>query len=159
MDAIARVIHIGGAVVWAGGALFVALFVTPAARSAGPGAAPFMAALTRGRLATVMTWASLLTVGSGFWLWVLVFDGAPPSTLEGVAITVGAVAGLAALAVALGRQLPTIRGMRAVLDEIGGNPPTDDQAGRMMALRSRMMTNGNVLAALVATAVVGMALG
>lgn len=159
MDAIARVIHIGGAVVWAGGALFVALFVTPAAKSAGPGAAPFMAALTRGRLATVMTWASLLTVGSGLWLWVLVFDGAPPATVEGIAISVGAVAGLAALAVAIGRQLPTIRGMRAALDEIGDDPPTQDQAARMMALRSRMMANGNILGVLVAVAVVGMALG
>ena len=159
MDAIARVIHIGGAVVWAGGALFVALFVTPAARSAGPGAAPFMAALTRGRLATVMTWASLLTVGSGLWLWVLVVEGAPPATLEGIAISVGAVAGLAALALAIGLQLPTIRGMRAAIGEIGGNPPTEEQAGRMMALRSRMMTNGNILAVLVSIAVVGMALG
>lgn len=162
MQAVLRLIHIGDAVLWAGGALFLALFVSPAARAAGDGAGPFMGALVmKTRLMTVMTIASILTVGSGLWLWVETFGAMPPPGFKGVAISVGAVGGLLALGVALGMQRPTIVRLQGILGEVAANggPPNEDQMARLQAVRARMMRNGNLLAVCVGVAIVGMALG
>jgi uncharacterized membrane protein len=162
MQAVLRLIHIGDAFLWAGGALFLALFVTPAAKAAGDGAGPFMGALVmKTRLMTVMTIASILTVGSGLWLWVEAFGAMPPPGFKGVAISVGAVGGVLALGVALGMQRPTIVRLQGILGEVAGNggPPNEDQMARLQAVRARMMKNGNLLAVCVGVAIVGMALG
>jgi uncharacterized membrane protein len=156
-----NLIHVGGAVLWVGAALFVYLFVTPAARAAGEGAGPFMGALLRGRLSTVMTVASIATVASGIWLWVRRFEGAPSSDFSGAALSIGAVAGFVALYIALGRQLPTIKALRAQGAAVAaaGGPPTEEQAATMQQLRGQMATNGQMLAITGAIAVVAMALG
>lgn len=160
MHAALNLIHVASAMVWAGGALFVALFVTPAARSAGDGAGPFMGALSRGPLADVMTGVSVLTVGSGVWLWVRAFGGAPPGDVRGFAVGVGAIAGIVAMLIALFRQRPTVKAIQALVAEMssGDGPPSADQLGRMSVLRSRMMTTGNLLAVAAGIAVVGMGL-
>ena len=162
MQAVLRLIHIGDAVLWAGGALFLALFVSPAAKAAGDGAGPFMGALVmKTRLMNVMTIASLLTVGSGLWLWLDAFGAMPPAGFKGVAISVGALGGILALGVALGMQRPTIIEMQGLLGEVAGNtgPPTEDQMARLQVVRARMLRNGNLLAVCVAVAITGMALG
>lgn len=160
MHAIVEVVHVGSAFVWAGGAIFIAAFVGPAARAAGPGAGPFMGALlTRTRLLDVMTWLSILTVGAGIWLWVLDFQGNAPTGYKGAFITIGALAGISALGVALLRQRPTIVAMRSILLEAGDGPPSDEQQAELGQLRAAMTRNGNVLAVVVAIAIVGMAVG
>ncbi|MDX1449890.1 MAG: hypothetical protein R3246_12595 [Acidimicrobiia bacterium] len=153
-------VHVASAFVWAGGALFLTLFVGRAAQAAGPGAGPFMGALlTRTPLVDVMMWASLLTVGSGLWLWFLDFGGGMPSGWRGVVLSIGALAGISALALGLLRQRPTTLAMRQLALEMGGNPPTEVQAARMGELRAKMTNYGNVLAILVAVAITGMSLG
>lgn len=162
MHSVLRLIHIGDAIVWAGGALFLALFISPAAKAAGDGAGPFMGALVmKTRLMSVMTIASILTVGSGLWLWVDDFGAMPPAGFKGVAISIGALGGILALGVALGMQRPTVAELRSILGEVAGNggPPTDDQMARLQATRGRMLRNGNLLAVCVAVAITGMALG
>lgn len=162
MHATLNLIHVGSAVLWAGGGLFLALFVSRAAKAAGPAAAPFMGALvTQTRLADVMTWASLLTVGSGLWLWARRFGSEMPSGAAGVALSLGALAGIGALGFAVVRQRPTIVAMQSLLGEMAGNdgPPTEEQTTRMTTLRGQMTANGNILAILLAVAVAGMALG
>ena len=160
MHALLNVVHVSGAILWAGGTLFLWLFVTPAAKVAGDGAAPFMGALIRGRLSTIMTWAAVVTVGSGVWLWVRTYDVIPPATFQGVAITVGALGGLTAFVVGTFRQGPTIRAMRSTLAEMstGDGPPSAEQLQRMQQLRAAMTTYGNVLAVAVTVAMVGMGL-
>lgn len=155
-----NLIHVASAFIWAGGALFLALFVSRAAQAAGPAAGPFMGALlTRTRLVDAMMWASLLTVGSGAWLWTLDFGGAMPSGWKGVVLSIGALSGISALAFGLARQRPTILSMRQLVLDMGGNPPSDEQAVRMGALRAKMTGYGNILAVLMAIAITGMALG
>ena len=155
-----NLIHVASAFIWAGGTLFIALFVSRAAQAAGPGAGPFMGALlTRTRLVDALTWASILTVGSGAWLWTLDFGGNMPSGWKGVVLSIGALSGISALTFGLARQRPTILSMRQLVLDMGGNPPSDEQAARMGALRAKMTGYGNILASLVAVAITGMALG
>jgi len=156
-----NLIHVGGAVLWAGSALFVYLFLTPAAEAAGEAAGPFMAALTRGRLTMAMTIAAHATVLSGIWLWFLRFDGPPSSDLSGAALSIGALAGLTAFGIAMGRQLPTIKAMKAQGAAIAtaDGPPSAEQVAAMGELRARMATNARLLAFAVGVAVIGMALG
>lgn len=110
---------------------------------------------------TVMTIASILTVGSGLWLWVDAFGTMPPPGFKGVSISVGAVGGLVSLGVALGMQRPTIVRLQGILGEVAknGGPPTADQMTRLQVVRTRMIKNGNLLALCVGVAIVGMALG
>ena len=49
MQAAFNLVHVASAFVWAGGAIFLALFVSRAAQAAGPAAGPFMSALLTGR--------------------------------------------------------------------------------------------------------------
>ena len=160
MQSALNLVHVASAFIWAGGALFIALFVSRAAQAAGPAAGPFMGALlTRTRLADAMLWASLLTVGSGAWMWGRNFGGGMPGGWRGVALSVAALAGLGAFGLGLVRQRPTILAMQGLVIEMAGNPPTDAQAARMGELRGRMTTCGNALAVLVGIAITGMALG
>jgi uncharacterized membrane protein len=160
MQATLNLIHVGSAFIWAGGTLFIALFVSKASQAAGPAAGPFMGALlTRTRLADTMLWASLLTVGSGTWMWVRNYGGGMPGGWRGVALSIGALAGIGALGLGVLRQRPTILAMQSLVVEMAGNPPSEEQAARMGSLRGRMTTFGNALAVLVAIAIAGMALG
>ena len=154
-----NLIHVASAFIWAGGALFIALFVSRAAQAAGPAAGPFMGALlTRTRLADAMLWASLLTVGSGAWLWGIDFGTGMPTGWRGIVLPIAALAGISALVLGLARQRPTILSMQALVLEMAGNPPSEEQAARMGALRAKMTGYGNTLAVLVAIAITGMAL-
>ncbi|MFP5331721.1 MAG: hypothetical protein ACLGHX_05105 [Acidimicrobiia bacterium] len=153
-------VHVASAFIWAGGTLFIALFVSRAAQAAGPAAGPFMGALlTKTRMADAMLWASLFTVGSGAWLWTLDFGGSMPSGWKGVVLSIGALSGISALVFGLARQRPTILTMRQLVVDMGGNPPTEEQAARMGALRAKMIGYGNILAVLIAVAITGMSLG
>lgn len=155
-----NLIHVAGAFIWAGGTLFIALFVSRAAQAAGPAAGPFMGALlTKTRLADAMLWSSLLTVGSGAWMWVRNFGGGMPGGLRGAALSIAALAGIGALVLGLSRQRPTILAMQQLILDMAGAPPSEAQAARMGTLRSTMTRYGNALAILMAVAITGMALG
>ena len=160
MQAALNLVHVASAFIWAGGAIFLALFVSRAAQAAGPAAGPFMGALlTRTPLADVMLGASFLTVGSGAWLWVRAFGGEMPSGWRGAALSIGALAGIAALTLGLARQRPTILAMQRLMVELAGGAPSEEQAVRMAGLRTKMTSFGNALAILVGIAITGMALG
>lgn len=117
------------------------------------------AMLTRTHLVNVMLWTPVLTVGSGAWMWGRNFGAGMPGGWRGIALSIGALAGISALGLGMLRQRPTILSMRDVVVEMAGNPPSEEQAATMGALRARMTKYGNVLATLVAVAVGGMALG
>lgn len=82
-----------------------------------------------------------------------------PSGWKGVVLSIGALSGISALVFGLGRQRPTILAMRQLVLDMAGNPPTEEQAARMGALRARMTGYGNILAVLMAVTITGMALG
>jgi uncharacterized membrane protein len=161
VHSVLNMIHVSGAVLWGGAALYAALFLNPAAKAAGDAAGPFMAALVRGRLAPTMTAASLITIGSGLWLYFLRFGSSAPSGFAGITLSLGALAGLVALAIAFLRVLPTVRAVGALITEMSSanGPPSADQLERMGVLRARLAPAGNQLAIAVAVALIGMGLG
>ena len=60
-----RVVHILGGIMWAGAAIFMALWFEPSVREAGPAGAPVMAGLEKHRYFVVMPVIAILTLISG----------------------------------------------------------------------------------------------
>jgi hypothetical protein len=151
-------LHVGTAIVWAGGTLAMAWFVSPAAKAVGPAAGPFMGALAGGRMRMVMIIASAITVLSGLLMWTDAVDGAPKDFRTWM-LSLGAVAGIIATGLGHGVQGRTAKKLGGVLAELGGNPPTSDQAQNMAALQAKLMRTGVQLAWVMIVAVVGMTFG
>src|SRR5512144_190164 len=65
-----RIVHVVGAIFWAGGVLFATHFVEPALRDCGPDGARLDQALRRRHPADALLFTALLTLVSGFWLYL-----------------------------------------------------------------------------------------
>ncbi|MGQ0848694.1 MAG: hypothetical protein ACT4OP_06190 [Actinomycetota bacterium] len=157
--AILRLIHIVGAVFWAGGVMMIGWFISPSARRTGPAAGPFMQSLLKSRVADVMVTAGVVTVLAGGWL--LGIRGIALNAWQGWALLTGAAAGVAALLFGIIRQRPTaarIQQLGAAL-QASGSPPTAEQTSELAMLQIRMGRYANLLAGLMVVAVAGMALG
>jgi len=158
-----RIVHIGSATVWAGGAALFFFYVEPTINAMGPDGEKIIGELVvKRRMPVYFAAASTLTVLGGLILscrdsgalavsWI--------TTSTGLAFTIG---GLAALAAWLGGNLLIPRAIAAV-GAIGaeikaaGGPPSEEQMGRMHAAQERLRTIGGVDLVLIAIAAVGMA--
>ncbi|HEY7470695.1 MAG TPA: hypothetical protein VIC07_14305 [Acidimicrobiia bacterium] len=154
-----RLIHIVTGGFWAGGVMLVGWFVTPSAREAGPGAGPFMQALLRRRLPTIMIGSGVVTVLAGLWLWAIRMPSL--DRWQGWALAVGALSAVVALVIGIGWQRPTAKKVQVLGAAIAasGSPPTPEQGVEMGRLQARMAGYGSTLAYLLALALAGMALG
>ena len=161
--AVLRVLHIVGGVFWVGVAIFIAAFLGPALRAAGPAGGPVMAQLTQvRRLPLWMMLAMSVTVIAGFLLyWANARTGGsawlgsgPGRTfgLGGVLALAGAVVGMAVTA-PTGRRLGTIGAAVAS----AGRPPTPEELATLQALQRRLATAATTVAVLVSLATVAMA--
>lgn len=154
-----RLIHIVSGGFWAGAGMLMGWFVAPAARSAGPGAGPFMQALLKRKVTTVLVSAGIVTVGGGLWLWAI---RRPTMTRwQDWALAIGAASAIVALTIGIGWQRPTTARMSALGSEIasGGAPPTPQQAGDLQALQGKVGRFASIISSLFAIALAGMALG
>jgi len=154
-----RLIHIVSGAFWAGAAMLMGWFVAPAARAAGPAAGPFMQALLKRKVATVLVSAGVVTVGAGVWLWAI---RRPTMTRwQDWALAIGAASAIVALAIGLGWQRPTTGKISALGAEIasGGSPPTPQQAAELQRLQGKVGSYASILSYLFAIALAGMALG
>lgn len=151
-------LHVGTAIVWVGGTFAMAWFISPAAKAVGPAAGPFMGALASGRMRMVMILASAVTILSGLLMWTDAVEGTPKD-FQTWMLSLGAVAGIIATGLGHGVQGRTSKKLGAVMGELGGNPPTPDQAQRMAALQAKLMRTGVQLAWVMIVAVVGMTVG
>jgi hypothetical protein len=156
-----RVFHIVGGVFWVGVAIFVAAFLGPALRAAGPAGGAVMGPLAR-RLPLAMMIAMSLTLIAGFLLyWADARTGGsawlgsgPGRTfgLGGVLALAGGVVGMVVSAPA-GRKLGTLGAALAA----AGRPPTPEELGTMQALQRRLASAATVVAVLLGLATVAMA--
>lgn len=154
-----RLIHIVSGGFWAGAAMMMGWFVAPAARSAGPGAGPFMQALLKRKVTTVLVSTGFLTIGAGLWLWAI---RRPTMTRwQDWALAIGAVSAIVALTIGIGWQRPTAAKVSVLGAEIAGagSPPTPEQAAEMQRLQGKVGRFASILAYLFAVALAGMALG
>lgn len=134
-------------------------FVAPAARAAGPAAGPFMQALLKRKLTTILITSGVVTVGAGIWL--LAIRRPTMSRWQDWALAIGALAALVALVIGIGWQRPTAGKVQALGAQIAsaGSPLTPEQGAEMGRLQAKLSHFGSTLSYLLAVALAGMALG
>jgi hypothetical protein len=158
-----RIIHVVGAILWAGGATFFAGFVGPTVETLGPGAGPFFTYLVRRRRAVIFfLMVSSLTALSGALLYWRDSHGLDIEWIQtgfGTGLTVGGVAGLLSWILVLSVVAPTTYRMTGLGERIAatGSPPSEEQAALLSMLQRRLKTGSVVIVVLLAIAAVAMA--
>lgn len=145
-----RVVHIGSAMVWFGGAIIGGFFLSPTAAALGDSAQPFMDHLMRRRrmgmvfpvvaALTVLAGAALYWRDSGGlqWAWI--------TSATGLAFTVGGAAAILSFSLGFILVAPSVGEQTAVRNELAasGGAPTQaqrerlDHADRLMRLAGRV---------------------
>jgi uncharacterized membrane protein len=138
-DLTMRVVHVLGACIWLGAAFFIAWFLMPAMRDAGPDGGKVMAAVQKRGWVVLMPVIATITVLTGFWLY------RPYMGAEGNAakyLGLGGVIGVIALVIGggvVGRSM-------SKAEKLSANPATMAEAG---ALRAKAMTWVRIMSVLV----------
>ena len=155
-----RVVHVGAAMVWFGGAIIGAFFLAPTAAAMGKAGQPFMDHLMRRRgLGVLFPIVGALTVLAGAALYWRDSDGLQSSwvtTPTGIAFTIGGIAAIVSFALGFVLVAPSVALQTAVGNElvaIGGEPNADqrarlERADRLMRLATRVDLPLLLLAAL-----------
>lgn len=149
-----RLLHVAVGAFWVGTAVFVAIFLGPSVRAAGPAGGEVMKRLMERRFSTIIIVAAGVTVLSGFRLYWRMSGGFDPlwiGTPMGLCYTVGGIAALIAFAIGLTVTLPAARRIGVVLQTMQGPSP------ELAALSKRMTVGARFVATLVAIAVILMA--
>jgi uncharacterized membrane protein len=158
---ILRTIHVFSGIFWVGTAFFFVLFFEPTIKAAGPAGGTVMGRLTLTQFPMVMAFSSILTVAAGFLMYLNDSGGFQInwiSTLSGVTLTIGSVAGILAFLLGLTVQMPASARMAALQKEIqaAGGPPTPSQMEEMHVLQERISSGSRWGAVLMVIAVLGM---
>jgi uncharacterized membrane protein len=145
-----RIVHVGSAMAWFGGAVIGSFFLMPAAQALGPASQPFMDQLmNRRRMGVFFPIVATLTVVSGaalYWRDSGGLSAAWISSPSGLTFTIGGLAAIVALIGGFVLIGPSMAEETAVRNELArsGPVPTDDQrkrldrAGRRMQLANRI---------------------
>jgi hypothetical protein len=158
-----RLVHIVGGVFWAGTSFFLAGFLGPSVAATAPDGGKVMGhLLARTRFNTVIGLAATLTAVSGVILFVIVSGNlqmAWISTPTGLALSIGAVAGLLGFFHGMTAILPTSLRTASLVREIAasGGPPSPEQGAELGALAAKSGRNSRIVAYLLVIAVLGMA--
>jgi hypothetical protein len=155
-----RLIHIGGGVFWAGVSIYLAAFVLPASRNAGPAGGKFMQQMSlTNKLPLVMIIVPTLTVIAGLLLIWEVSGGLQASWMgsgHGILLQSGATAALISYIIGFTLNRPAIMKMAAIGKQMAGNPPTETQAIMLGALNKKLTMGTNIIAILLSATVITM---
>ncbi len=159
-----RVIHVIGAVIWAGWVFSNIAFLAPAVQASGQAGGAVMGNLLKTSLLRVMAVVPLLVVLSGlllFWFHTGHLNLTILGSWQGVALIIGALAGIAAFLEGWFVIRPASLRMRDIGAEIAqaGGPPSQEQLAEMGVLRGRLASAGTRGAVLLLVALFGMVLG
>ena len=158
-----RILHIFGAVFWAGTTFLFTGYVGPAVMASGSEGSKFLQALlNQTRFLRVIAATSGLTALSGLLLYWRASGGLRPAwigTGTGLGLTIGGLAGLLAFAVAIAVQNRAGRRLAALGREVqaAGGPPTPEQGAQMQAAGRAIGQGGRWSSILLIIAVLGMA--
>ena len=139
-----RVVHVGAAMAWFGGAIIGGFFLFPTARDLGPAGQPFMEHLTKGRrMGVYFPIVAALTILAGAALYWRDSDGLDPAWITsptGLAFTIGGLAAIVAFVGGLILIGPSVADQTAVQTELAvtGGPPTEAQRSRLERADRRM---------------------
>ncbi len=161
---ILNLIHVFGAIVWAGVAFYQFAFLSPAVQQAGQSGGAVMGRILNGKLLRVMAITPLLVILSGlllYWFRSGGFSSAYLISWQGLVLTLGALAGIAAFFEGMVIIGPTAARLRDLGNQIAaaGGPPQPEQTQSLQALGARLGKAGTRGAIFLLVAVVGMALG
>jgi hypothetical protein len=157
-----NVIHILAGAFWAGSALLLTFFILPAVSAAGPQGGAVLEKLTQEtRFPMAMALGGALTVLSGLVMYWLVSGGLSAawiSSPHGIAISVGAVAGIGCAIAGGAVAGRATKRLGALVEEHAGKTPTAEQQAEMDRLKATMR-QGSVLSSLfILVALIGMGL-
>ena len=159
-----RVVHILGALLWAGTSISMALFLGPAMASLGPAAGPVMGALVKRRQFTIIPIVAVITMLAGVRLLQLAsmgFSAAYFATRSGQTYIVGAVCALTAFTVFMAVGHPAIGQTMKLAQQMAQAPESERGAiaTQMAASRARGGKASAAAALFLTIAAVAMAVG
>jgi UDP-N-acetylmuramyl pentapeptide phosphotransferase/UDP-N-acetylglucosamine-1-phosphate transferase len=156
---ILRLIHIFSAVIWAGYAFVMMLFISPALGPMGAEGGKIMMRISGTKnFKRIIPSVAGLTVLTGVIMYYRLFGPfAPLNTGPGLALTVGGLAGILAFADGL-RLGSKQRAMESLAGEIGGGKPSAEQAAKLGALQEAIARSGMTSTILMVIALAGMTL-
>ena len=157
-----RLLHIISGAFWYGSLLFMARFLAPSLRAAGPAGGAIMAQLNQRRTPMAMLGAGFVNVASGIWLILLTTGGkVGPWMHYGMGRTLAFGGAMAIIGLIVGVIVAPPAAKR--LGEIGaavakrGGPPSPDEAAEIARLQGRIASSTAIGAVLLTLAVAAMA--
>ena len=159
---ILRLVHIFAGILWAGWSWALATFVLPASQAAGPEGGKFMQTLTgKTKLTQTMFVAPLLVVLTGVLMYWQVsghLSGPWLASPPGIALTIGAAAGILAFVLGLVMISPAAQRLGTLSRQVqsSGAPPSPAQQAELRAIQQRIVNGGRYVAILLVIAVIGM---
>ena len=160
-----RVVHVGAAMAWFGGAIVGRFFLFPTAQALGPAAQPFMEHLTkRRRIGVFFPIGAALTILAGaalYWRDSNGLDLAWISSPSGLAFTIGGVAAIAAFVGGMILIGPSVADQAAVQKELAasGSAPSAAHLDRLARADRRMRLANRIDLPLILLAGLTMAVG
>lgn len=160
-----RIVHIGSAMMWFGGAIIAVFFIEPTAAALGQTGNQFKEhLLKRRRMGIFFPIIAVLTVLSGAALYVRDSGGLQAAWITstpGLAFTIGGLAAIAALAGGFLLIGPGLAEQTAVQSELaaGDGAPTDAQRARLERANRRIQLANKVDLPLLLVAGLSMAVG
>ena len=158
-----RIVHVGFAIFWAGGVLFLNFVVGPAMAAAGPEGFRVMQEMHRRHSFDKILTAALLTILSGLLLMRSDSAGFQPAWFHssfGIGISTGMVAAIIAFLVGVILIKPATSRMAALSTEMAAAPTPaarDVVSQQLIATRGRLIASGMVGTLFVLIAVLAMA--
>src|SRR5262249_4594166 len=147
---------------WAGTVIFVAFFLDPAVKSAGPDGTKFMQQLVKtNRFPVVIMLLAIVTILAGSLLIWKVSAGLQSvwlSTRNGQVLTAGAVVAIVAFLIGFFVSRPASFRIAKIGKAVAsaGGPPTAAQIQELTMLGKRLSTASRIIAFLLIFAIVGM---
>jgi hypothetical protein len=159
-----RVTHVVCGVYWAGTVFFVAQFLEPVVRGAGPAGGTIMQGLQARKYFAIMPSIAGLTILSGaamMWIDSSGFNAAWMGSRLGMGLSTGALFAIAGLIVGVRVLRPAGEQMMALMQQAMLVPDGPERAARMApaaALRARVTLGSRWMAALLLVAVIAMSI-
>lgn len=149
-----RILHIVLGAVWVGMFVFMTFFLGPALQESGPAGGPVMAAIQKRGIMVVLPVVALLTLISGFWMFMKVSggDGAFMRSRAGMALGTGGVLALVAFIVGITITRPAMMRTGVLMKSLGPSTPDGERNATMAEvgrLRARVASVGRVIAVLL----------
>ena len=161
---IARVLHIGAGVFWAGSLLFISRFLNPAVAESGPAGGQVMQAIGKRGITAAIPASAIITILAGIYLFYRVsagFDNVYMSSGPGITYSIGGTSAIIALLIGGTIVRSSIDKMLHLGATLGSTPESERGAimAEMNALRQKNHSATRIVSVLLMITVFCMAIG